>query len=344
MSTSTGGAKPYVYTSPPLLTRLSYAIQTWLMKSLVKLATVYISIATTVVKVTRKPTYTKVYSVRPMITNRVFIPNTYKAGDKPLPLYINIHGGGFAICEPLFDDDVCYYLAQKRGLCVVSIGYRKSPLHPFPTPVEDCAAVVRAVLADKELPCDTSKVAMGGYSAGGNLSLACSQLEGVKGRIGGVVAFYPVTDFTRNVQTKLNSRPYVDGQKDMLAKSGYWMNWAYIPHGTDLANPLLSVTFARKEDLPPKLCFFGCEFDMLCQEAEDMAEKLAESEKGEKIPLEKGSGWEKGNVRWEMIMGQEHGFDHRPIVSNTVKETVERKVAMEMHDTAASWLFQKVYT
>jgi acetyl esterase/lipase len=332
---------PHIYTSPPLLTRLNYACFTWLLKSIGKLATFYISTAATVLKVTRKPTYTKVYPVRPMIKNRVFIPNTYKAGDRPLPLYIDIHGSGFTFFDPSFDDDICYYLAQKHGLCVVSIGHRQAPIHPFPTPVEDCAAVVMAILADKDLPCDTSKVAIGGYSAGANLALACSQVEGLKGRIGGVVAFWPPTNFTRTVESKLRGRPYVDGKKDNLQQIAYWMNWAYIPQGTDLTNPLLSVIYARKEDLPPKLCFFGCEFDMFCQEAEDMAGRLAET--GERVMLGKGSGWEKGNVRWEKMLGREHGFDHWPVWSNEVKETEDHKIGREMHDNAAAWLFRMVY-
>ncbi len=33
---------------------------------------------------------------------------------------------------------------------------------------------------------------MGGFSAGGNMALAASQVEGLRGGIGAVVGFYPV--------------------------------------------------------------------------------------------------------------------------------------------------------
>jgi hypothetical protein len=51
-----------------------------------------------------QPNYKKVYPSRPSLTNRVFIPKSYRTGDV-LPLYIDIHGGGFALCCPV----VCFY-------------------------------------------------------------------------------------------------------------------------------------------------------------------------------------------------------------------------------------------
>ena len=44
------------------------------------------------------PTYTKRYDTRPTLEHRVFIPRDWKAGDL-LPLYINVHGGGFTIAD-----------------------------------------------------------------------------------------------------------------------------------------------------------------------------------------------------------------------------------------------------
>jgi len=82
-------------------------------------------------------------------------------------------------------------------------------------------------------------------------------------------------------------------------------NWGYITPGTNLKDPQLSVAFAPQEKLPPKMCFFGCELDMLCREAEVMAERLA-SERGGEI-VKGGNLWEKAGIRWEKILGEEHG-------------------------------------
>ena len=327
----------------PFYSRINYAIRLWAMKIAVK---VLINVMQFLKPspASERPTYTKVYPVLPMITNRVFIPNSYKPGDKALPLYIDIHGGGFTLCDPRVDDDRCSYLAHKHGICVVSIGYRRAPRFPFPTPVMDCAALAQAILDDKDLPCDMSKVAMGGYSAGANMSLAATQLDGLRGKIAGVVAFYPVVDFTRSGEVKMRTRPVTPGKTDMLVQSGKWFQWAYIPQGTDRSQPLLSPIFAEREKLPPKICLFGCEYDMLCKEAEDMAEGLAKKESTKRVFLEEGEGWEGENVRWEKIKGQEHGFDHMPVGGNKVKEATRAKASDGMHDRAASWLFRKVYS
>lgn len=333
---------PFVVTPLPFSTRINYGIRLWGFKIFVKLAVNLMSLMMRRPAL-KRPTYTKIYPDRPMITNRIFIPRTYKAGDPPLPLYISIHGGGFALCDPRVDDDCCSYLAQRHSICVVSIGYRRAPRFPFPTPVLDCAALIQAVLQDEDLPCDKSKVAIGGYSAGGNMSLTASQTEGLKGKISGVVAFYPVTDFSRSGEQKMKDRPVTPGKTDMLINSGKWFNWAYIPQGTDRKTPLLSPIFAKKEDLPPKVCMFGCEFDLLCKEAEDMADILADKEDGGKKSLTEGIGWEKGNVRWEKMLGWEHGFDNIPIRGNKEREAARVQATHDMHDAAAEWLFRKVY-
>jgi len=55
--------------------------------------------------------------------------------------------------------------------------------------------------------------------------------------------------------------------------------------------------FADRVDLPEKIYIIGCEYDMLCPEAEDMAEDLAPTREGERVPLGEGRvGWRKGNL------------------------------------------------
>src|SRR5437870_2658226 len=52
----------------------------------------------------QRPTLTRCYPPLPGREVRIFIPSTYKAGDAPLPLLIDIHGGGFCIGAPVLDD------------------------------------------------------------------------------------------------------------------------------------------------------------------------------------------------------------------------------------------------
>ncbi|MCJ1283816.1 hypothetical protein MMC26_003147 [Xylographa opegraphella] len=328
----------------PFSSRLNSAIRLWLMKIMVKIF-VTISLLVKPPPPSERPTYIKTYAVRPNIKNRVFIPHSYQTGGKPLPLYIDIHGGGFALFEPRIDDEYCSYMARHHGICVVSIGYRHAPRYRFPTQPMDCAALAQAVLDDPDLPCDKSRVVIGGFSAGGNLSLAVSQMDGLRGRVKAVVAYYPVVDFSRSGPRKLKNRPATPGVKDPLEKSGAWMEWGYIAPGTKRMDPTLSPIFAKREDLPPNICLMGCEYDMLREEAEDMAEQLAKEEPGEKKTLKIGEGWEteNGKIRWEKISGQYHGFDQVPVNFDKPAEAARVQRANELYDAVAEWLYRTVY-
>jgi len=329
---STMVAKPL-----PLLTRLKYAIQLWIFKTC---TTVYIN-AVFLLKPppsTSQPTYTKYYPVRPAIRNRMFIPPSYKPGDKPLPLYIDIHGGGFAIGDPRFDDRYCSRMARTHGICMASIGYSLAPRARFPIAPHDIAAIIKAVLEDPDLPCDKTKVAVGGFSAGGNLAFSAVQLNGLNTKIRALVGFYPVLDFSLPSKDKItHSAP----EKDGLVRIAELFNWGYIPAGTDLRNPLLSPTFANLDIFPPKICLIGCEWDMLCGESEQLATKLAIEFGGDKKALGVGNGWEHGNVRWEKVMGQVHGFDHRSGPGKEESARIQR--ANELHDSLAEWLHRVVF-
>lgn len=235
------------------------------------------------------------------------------------------------------DDRDNALLSQQHGICVVSIPYRKAPKHPFPTAPNDCANLIAAILGDDSLPVDKSKVAVGGYSAGGNLSLSAVQLNGLHDRIKGVVAYYPVTDYTLTLEEKLSTSKLAPGRKsDMLASLGPMFNWAYIPLGHDRRDPILSPHFAPRDKLPGKLAFFGCEYDLLCTEARKMAEKLAGG------PQQSADEWEKDGIKWELIKEVEHGFNSTP---RGTKEQMafKRKKQEEMQRSAAEWLWREVY-
>ena len=96
-------------------------------------------------------------------------------GDEPFLLWI--HGGGFMIgdldtCEP-----VCRALAVHSGCAVVAVHYRLAPEHPYPTGLDDCHAVLQQLAQQApQLGLDADRIAIGGDSAGGNLSAALALL------------------------------------------------------------------------------------------------------------------------------------------------------------------------
>src|SRR6202044_3816553 len=160
------------------------------------------------------------YPCRPLLQNRVFIPKNLQDGEL-LPLYLDIHGGGFAVCDPQFDDEFCTIFSNRFNVLVVSVNYSKSPSVAFPVPTHDVAAIAQAIIEDSSLPIDKLRVAMGGFSAGGNLSLSAVQLPELQGKIKAVVPWYPVTDWVTKTEQKLKTRPYKNlDDKDSLRWTG----------------------------------------------------------------------------------------------------------------------------
>src|SRR6266853_5877047 len=104
---------------------------------------------------------------------RIYIP----AGSGPFPVLVFFHGGGWVICDLDTHDSPCRALTNKVGCVTVSIDYRLAPEHKFPAGVEDCFAATKWVAEHaKELNVDPNRLAIGGDSAGGNLSAVIAQL------------------------------------------------------------------------------------------------------------------------------------------------------------------------
>jgi acetyl esterase/lipase len=252
-----------------------------------------------------QPTFTKVYPVQSSLRHRVFIPKSYKSDDAPLPLYLDLHGGGFALLAPYVDDEFCTNFSNDNKVLVISLEYPLAPGNPYPKAVNALVNVVNAVLEDKSLPFDRKKVAIGGSSAGGNLTLAIVQDKSLHEKVQGVVSFYPPVDFTTPLEVNLARRPEHAGP-DPLENGVRMFNWGYFTDKQDLKDPQLSVRYAQRATLPPKLCIIGCDFDLLCKDAEIMAEELGS------VGPEKRKGtddcWERNGVRWERVMEEPHGI------------------------------------
>jgi len=98
----------------------------------------------------------------------------YLHGDeRPLPVLIYLHGGGWVVGNLDTHDKIMRLLALRSGAAVVGVDYGLAPQTKFPAAIDECLAAVAHVrdhAADWGI--DPERIAIGGDSAGANLAVA----------------------------------------------------------------------------------------------------------------------------------------------------------------------------
>jgi len=193
----------------------------------------------------------------------------------PLGALVFFHGGGFVIGGLDSHDRECRALCNRAHCVVVAVDYRLAPEHPFPAAADDAFAALRWV-ADhaREIGADPARLAIGGDSAGGNLTavtaLRSRDAGGPPLRLQLMV--YPAVDLRRDA-----GHPSLveNAAGPFLEKATMdWFIAQYLEgdaQRTDLrASPLLAKSHSG---LPPALVVTA-EFDPLRDEGEAYAEAL----------------------------------------------------------------------
>ncbi|MDQ0373414.1 alpha/beta hydrolase [Cellulomonas humilata] len=219
------------------------------------------------------------------------------AGGPDVPgVFVNLHGGGFVLGDWQDDDPYCRYLADAAGCVVVNVDYLLAPEHKFPAAVHQTAALLAWLTADAStIGADGSRIAVGGHSAGGNLSAAACLVAARHGdpQVRGLIVDYAPLDLATPPSAKLADAGSRGASE--LASVGARFNAWYLPapgDGSDeLASPVLAADLSR---LPPTLVITA-EHDLLRAEGDHFAARLA------------GSGVVVEHV---VVPGSGHGFTH----------------------------------
>jgi acetyl esterase len=175
------------------------------------------------------------------IPARLYVPSS--AGDLS-PGMIFIHGGGFMIGDLDSHDSLCRQLANHASCRVVAIDYRLAPEHKFPASVDDAIAACQWICKNAaSLGINDTKIAIGGDSAGGNLSAVVSNHFAQTN--GPMLAFqlliYPVTN--RKVETA-SLRALKQGVTLDRKTLDYFNNGYYGGVDMALSDPRLSPSLA----------------------------------------------------------------------------------------------------
>lgn len=90
-----------------------------------------------------------------------------------LPVYMHLHGGGFLFGTLATEDEICARIAINAQVAVLSVNFRHTPEHGYPTAWNDTADAFEW-LHDHilELGGDAQRVLIGGISSGGQLAAA----------------------------------------------------------------------------------------------------------------------------------------------------------------------------
>jgi acetyl esterase len=217
---------------------------------------------------------------------RIYTP----AGIGPFPVLVYSHGGGWATGSISQYDRVCRYLAHTVPCIVVSVGYRLAPRYKFPVPLEDVHAALRWTYAGaKSMNADPRRIAVGGDSAGGNLSAAVSMMARDRG--GPPLVFQLLVIPSTNLSS-LDTPSYRENtSRSELSKTAVEIaRGLYLRTTEDRYNiyvsPLLAEDLSR---LPPALVITG-EYDIVRDDGEFYARRLQQAGVPARILRCKGLG------------------------------------------------------
>lgn len=113
--------------------------------------------------------------------------------DGPPPVLLYLHGGGFTVGSVATHASLCRHLAHLTPCAVLSVDYRLAPEYRFPTAVHDAWDSLQWLHTHApRLGLDADRLAIGGDSAGGTLSI----VSAIQAREAGVplrlqMLFYP---------------------------------------------------------------------------------------------------------------------------------------------------------
>jgi acetyl esterase len=217
----------------------------------------------------------------------VWIYRPVRGGARPLPGLIYFHGSGWVVANIGVCDSFSRSLANRTGCVVVAVNYQKAPEHKFPVPLDDCYAATRWVFDNASaLGLDRGRIGVIGDSAGGNLAAAVTlRARDENGpQLAYQVLIYPAVQYGWDTPSALAN---AEGFLLQRASMEYFWNH-YVRNPRDGMNPYCSPLVAEDHSgLPPAL-IVSAEFDPLCDDGRNYADKLAAAGVSVKFRLYKG--------------------------------------------------------
>ena len=201
----------------------------------------------------------------------------YRSDEPDAPLLVFYHGGGQVIGSLDTHDDLCREICRTGGVHVLSVDYRLAPEHKAPAGFEDAyAAYLWACEHAAELGADPQRIAVGGDSAGANLSALVSlRARDEKAPLPALqLLLYPVTDYRGLTRSRtLFARGFFLTRRDIDWFDERFLGGSAIEGADPRVSPLLAGDFSG---LAPALVVTAG-FDPLRDEGRQFADALRDA-------------------------------------------------------------------
>jgi len=172
------------------------------------------------------------------------------AQDRPVLVYY--HGGGFIFGSPEITLPTAQKLAEDVGCLIVLLEYRLAPEHPFPAALEDGLRVLSWLDANADrLRLDTTRIAIGGDSAGGGHAVVLTEAAYKQSPINPSYLFlvYPMLDNETGVDR-------IGGTKIWTAKNNRF-GWASYIGNAAAADVTVPAKIKALQNFPPTFLAIG---------------------------------------------------------------------------------------
>lgn len=213
---------------------------------------------------------------------RIYFPTD----ERPAPVTVFIHGGGWWTGDVAAYDQICRRLAVESGCAVASVDYRLWPEHRFPVPVDETMAVAEWVLgqgADHGL--DRSRIAFCGDSAGATLALYAGVQLKDTGAVRALALVYGV--YLLDVDTP-SWREIGDGAYGLTVAQMRWIWDGYLEgHNADPTDPRIAPAHGDLAGLPYTWVMVG-DLDPLIDDSRALVDNLATAGVPHQLKIEEG--------------------------------------------------------
>lgn len=179
-------------------------------------------------------------------------------------VYLDVPGGGFSLGPTAGGDARNAALAESLRMAVVSVDHRLAPEDPWPAAPDDCETAARWLIDQAGARFGTTRLAIGGSSAGATLAMTTLlrlRDSGQAGSLAGAALQFGTYDLSGRTPA------------GRLIADEYFLE-AYVGHLADRTLPDVSPVFGDLRDLPPTLLIVGAS-DVLLEDNLAMAARLS---------------------------------------------------------------------